>query len=60
MGPKECEVTGFAWSGDKKTMFVGIQHPGERGNSSFPEGKKDALPRSAVIAIKHKDNLEIG
>ena len=60
VGPKECEVTGFAWSSDKKTMFVGIQHPGERGNSSFPEGKKDALPRSAVIAIKHKDNLEIG
>ena len=29
VGPKECEVTGITWSEDCKTMFVGIQHPGE-------------------------------
>ena len=48
--PKECEVTGFAWSADRKTVFVGIQHPGERGNSHFPDGG-DTAPRSAIVAI---------
>ena len=28
VGPKECEVTGLTF--DYKTVFVGIQHPGER------------------------------
>ncbi len=56
VGPKECEVTGLTWSPDKKTLFVGIQHPGEEGNSSFPYGK---LPRSTVVAIWHKDGREL-
>ncbi|MEA1989541.1 MAG: PhoX family phosphatase [Pseudomonadota bacterium] len=56
VGPRECEVTGLTWSPDKKTLFVGIQHPGEKGNSSFPYGK---LPRSTVIAIWHKDGREL-
>ena len=38
VGPKECEVTGLTWSEDYKTMFVGIQHPGEKGDSQFPGG----------------------
>jgi uncharacterized protein len=36
VGPKECEITGLTWSPDRKTMFVGIQFPGEKDNSSFP------------------------
>ena len=59
VGPKECEVTGITWSKDKKTLFVGIQHPGERGNSNFPEGKK-SLPRSSVITIQKSDLSIIG
>ena len=59
VGPNECEVTGLTWSADKRTMFVGIQHPGERGNSHWPEGG-DAVPRSAVIAIKREDGDRIG
>ena len=59
VGPKEQEVTGFAWSADRKTLFVGIQHPGEKGNSHWPEGG-DAVPRSAVIAITRDDGGEIG
>ncbi|MCY4500468.1 MAG: PhoX family phosphatase, partial [Alphaproteobacteria bacterium] len=31
VGPKECEVTGLCWSMDRKTMFVGLQHPGNKG-----------------------------
>ena len=30
VGPKECEITGITWSSDRKTMFVGVQHPGEK------------------------------
>ena len=59
VGPKECEVTGITWSADRKTMFVGIQHPGEKGNSHFPEGGK-AAPRSSVIAITRDDGGMIG
>ncbi len=59
VGPKECEVTGFAWSADRTTVFVGIQHPGERGNSHFPDGG-DTAPRSAVIAIARDDGGLIG
>ena len=59
VGPKECEVTGLTWSADRKTMFVGIQHPGEKGDSHFPGGG-DSVPRSTVIAISREDDGLIG
>ncbi len=59
VGPKECEITGFAWSADKKTLFIGVQHPGEKGDSHWPEGG-DAAPRSSVVAIMRDDGGEIG
>ncbi len=59
VGPRQCEVTGITWSADRKTMFVGIQHPGERGDSRFPDGGGTA-PRSAVIAITRDDGGLIG
>ena len=59
VGPKECEVTGVTWSADRKTMFVGIQHPGEKGGSHFPGGG-DKVPRSAVIAVTRDDGGRIG
>ncbi|MEM7238885.1 MAG: PhoX family phosphatase [Pseudomonadota bacterium] len=59
VGPKECEVTGLTWSPDRRTMFVGIQHPGEKGNSHWPEGG-DAVPRSAIIAITREDGGLVG
>ena len=59
VGPKECEVTGVTWSADRKTMFVGIQHPGEKGGSHFPGGG-DTVPRSAVIAVTRDDGGRIG
>ena len=55
VGPKQCEVTGITWSADRRTLFVGIQHPGEKGDSRFPEGGEDSVPRSAVIAIRRDD-----
>ncbi len=57
VGPKECEVTGLCWSADRKIMYVGIQHPGERGDSQWPDGK---LPRSAVIAVTRDDGGLVG
>ena len=59
VGPKECEVTGITWSPDRKTMFVGIQHPGEHGHSHFPSGK-ESIPRSSIIAISRDDGQIIG
>ena len=59
VGPKEAEITGLCWSPDKKTMFVGIQHPGGKGGPSrFPGNGR--LPRSSVIAVEREDGKEIG
>ena len=59
VGPREAEVTGLAWSADRRTLFVGIQHPGEKGNSSWPLGDGH-LPRSAVLAVTREDGGVIG
>ena len=59
VGPRQCEVTGLTWSADRKTMFVGIQHPGERGDSHFPGGG-DSVPRSVVVAIQREDGGPMG
>ncbi|GGL96076.1 transcriptional initiation protein Tat [Pseudooceanicola nanhaiensis] len=57
VGPRECEVTGLCISPDRRTMFVGIQHPGEEGGSTFPGG---GLPRSGVFAVTRRDGGPIG
>ncbi|OWU83292.1 transcriptional initiation protein Tat [Oceanicola sp. 22II-s10i] len=57
VGPRECEVTGMCFSPDKRTMFVGIQHPGEDGGSTFPNG---GVPRSGVFAVTRTDGGLIG
>ncbi len=54
-GPKGSEVTGLTWSSDRRTMFVGIQHP----DAPFPDGE-GALPRSAIITVKRADNAMVG
>lgn len=51
-GPKGSEVTGFTISSDRRTIFVGIQHPG----AGFPA---EGLPRSALIAITRDDGAVI-
>ena len=59
VGPKQAEVTGLTWSPDRRTMFVGIQHPGERGEGHWPEGG-DAVPRSAIVAVTREDGGLVG
>jgi len=60
VGPVACELTGIAFTPDQKTMFVGIQHPGEKlAPSHFPQGG-DAVPRSSIIAISRRDGRVVG
>lgn len=58
-GPKECEVTGITFTPDSRTMFINIQHPGEEGDSHWPDGGT-ALPRSATLIITKNDGGTIG
>ena len=53
-GPNGCEVTGLTWSADRRTMFVGIQHPG----GTFPDG--EGLPRSTIVTVKRDDGALVG
>ena len=54
-GPNGSEVTGLTWSSDRRTMFVGIQHPG----GDFPDGG-GALPRSAIVTVKRSNRSVVG
>ena len=60
VGPVGCEVTGISFSPDHKTLFVGIQHPGENGGSTFPEHLPNGKPRSSVMAIRRDDGGIVG
>ncbi|XDA97289.1 PhoX family phosphatase [Sulfitobacter sp. LCG007] len=54
-GPKGSEVTGLTWSSDRRTMFVGIQHPA----APFPDGE-GSLPRSSIVMVRRTDNGLVG
>ncbi|MDN3612158.1 PhoX family protein [Vibrio ostreicida] len=59
-GPVACEITGLTFSEDNRTLFVGVQHPGEKGAPShFPAGGK-SKPRSTIMAITREDGGVIG
>jgi uncharacterized protein len=70
-GPYVCEVTGVFMTPDRRTMFVGIQHPGEAPSgsndplnpkrwSSWPDGAAGGRPRSSTIVITKDDGGIIG
>jgi secreted PhoX family phosphatase len=60
VGPIGCEVTGISFSPDQRTLFVGIQHPGENGGSTFPEHLPNGKPRSSVMVISREDGGIVG
>jgi uncharacterized protein len=71
VGPKQCEITGVFVTPDERTMFVGIQHPGEpnseltdpanpRAVSNFPDQRADGRPRSCCMVITKDDGGRIG
>jgi secreted PhoX family phosphatase len=66
VGPVQCELTGIDSTPDGRTIFVGIQHPGEEGtpaapSSNWPDSQGNAgaartiRPRSAIVAITKDD-----
>ena len=66
VGPLECEITGVDSTPDGRTLFVGIQHPGENGtpaapSSNWPDSQATGTaaatvrPRSAVAVITKDD-----
>lgn len=57
-GPNGSEVTGLTWSSDRRTMFVGIQHPGDNGGDWPDHG--GSLARSAIVAVKRVDGALVG
>ncbi|MEZ0388008.1 MAG: PhoX family phosphatase [Verrucomicrobium sp.] len=72
-GPKGCEITGLAFTPDLETMFVNIQHPGERPKenepgdpaepkavSAWPDGLSGGRPRPATVVITHREGKVIG
>ncbi len=70
IGPVECEITGVDSTPDGRTLFVGIQHPGENGTpaaptSAWPASQSGAAPagtrpRSAVVVITRNDGGVVG
>jgi len=59
-GPVACEITGLTFTPDYKTLFVGVQHPGEDlAPSHFPAGG-DSKPRSSILMITRTDGGVIG
>lgn len=68
VGPKECEITGVDTTPDGRTLFVGIQHPGEDGSwnapsSNWPQsqtGTTSGRPRSGVVAVTRDDGGIVG
>lgn len=64
IGPTDCEVTGVHTTPDLKTMFVNIQHPGDRSTpgqftSHWPTGGT-SRPRSATVIVTKDDGGLIG
>ena len=60
VGPVGCEVTGISFAPDQRALFVGIQHPGENGGSTFPEHLPNGKPRSSVMIITRDDGGIVG
>jgi len=72
VGPSQCEITGVFMTPDRRTMFVGIQHPGERPDdlpgdplnpkqfSSWPDGPNGGRPRSSLVVVTKDDGGRIG
>ncbi len=66
VGPVDCEITGVDTTPDGRTLFVGIQHPGDGGTIAAPGGHwpdsqatgtagAAVRPRSAVAVITKDD-----
>jgi secreted PhoX family phosphatase len=70
-GPAGCEITGIAFTPDRRAVFINIQHPGETASersdpdrpqaiSNWPDGPTGGRPRSATVVIRRKDGGVVG
>jgi uncharacterized protein len=72
-GPRGQEITGVITTPDQRTMFVNVQHPGERTTawgtptnadprvvSNWPDFDPDGRPRPATVVIRKVDGGKIG
>ncbi|MFE1807852.1 PhoX family protein [Streptomyces sp. NPDC059533] len=72
-GPRGAEITGVTATPDGRTLFVNIQHPGERtaawgaptpdapcAVSDWPDRDPKGRPRSATVVIRRVDQGVIG
>jgi secreted PhoX family phosphatase len=60
--PVDAEFTGPCWSDDGQTLFLCVQHPGERSHtvpytSHWPHKKPGSKPLSSLIAIEGFDKI---
>jgi len=67
VGPVDCEVTGVTSTPDGTTVFINIQHPGDKGTvedptatSTWPDGPGAGRPRPATVAIRRRDGGVVG
>ncbi|ODP39419.1 PhoX family protein [Sphingomonas turrisvirgatae] len=71
IGPVDCEITGVDSTPDGRTLFVGVQHPGEGGTPTAPTSNWPATqasgtapagtrPRSALVVITKNDGGVVG
>ncbi len=63
MGVNGDEITGFAHTPDRKTVFVNMQHPGngDPAETNFPaETDGTTIPRDCTIVIRRKDGRQVG
>ena len=65
-GVEDCEITGIAFTPDRKTMFINIQHPGwdnfetALSTQEFPGFDGPNVPRDCTVVITRKDGGIVG
>lgn len=65
-GVEDCEITGIAFTPDRKTMFINVQHPGwdnfetTLSTQEFPGIEGPNVPRDCTVVITRKDGGVVG